>query len=388
MFFQLCLLGFLTYFSYSLARFPVIPLYAQSLGIGPEALGFIVAASTITGVPGKFIFGGLSDIYGRRRLLILGSCGFALLPFTYFLAKGYWSLLLIRFIHGSATAIMAPVANATVADLAKSSDRGLKLGTFGSATKIGTTLGPWLCGILLSWKGFMFPFMISGIIGTIGLALALCLPKDLGSGRTAEPFSEFFTKIKTVISRPVILFSSVLEGLQDLGTGAIEAFMPIYAKTVLNLSDWKIGFLFGIQVAATLLTKPLTGAISDRIGRRPLIIGGLFLGGLAIILLPHQKGFIPLAIDVVFYGLAVALITIPNRALVTDLTEPKNYGAVQGVYGTIGDTGHALGPILAGFLVGAWGFQSAYAVFGLLLLGGAILFWVLVKPSPDAKRIA
>src|SRR4030066_614587 len=206
MFLQLCLLGFLTYFSYSLARFPVIPLYAQSLGIGPEALGFIVAASTITGVPGKFIFGGLSDIYGRRRLLILGSCVFAFLPFTYFLVKGYWSLLIIRFIHGSATAIMAPVANATVADLAKSSDRGPKLGTFSSAQKVGTTLGPWLCGILLSWKGFMFPFLVSGAIGTLGLVLALRLPKDLGIGRSTEPVAEFFNKIKTGVKRGALLF--------------------------------------------------------------------------------------------------------------------------------------------------------------------------------------
>lgn len=385
MFLQLCLLGFLTYFSYSLARFPVIPLYAQSLGIGPEALGFVVAASTIAGIPGKFIFGGLSDIYGRRRLLILGSCVFAFLPFTYFLAKNYWSLLIIRFIHGSATAILGPVANATVADLAKSSERGLKLGTFGSATKVGTTLGPWLCGILLSWKGFMFPFMTSGIIGTMGLALALQLPKNLGTGRTSEPFQEFFTKIKSVVRRPVILFSSSLEGLQDLATGSIEAFMPIYAKTALGLTEWKIGFLFGVQVVATLLTKPLTGAISDRIGRKPLIVGGLFLGGLAIILLPHQKSFLPLVIDVVAYGLAVALITIPNRALVTDLTEPKNYGAVQGVYGTIGDTGHALGPILAGFLIGGWGFKSAYLAFGLLLFGAGILFWIGVRKPKVAN---
>src|SRR3989304_7122235 len=205
MFLQLCVLGFLTYFSYSLARFPVIPLYAQSLGIGPEALGFLVAASTITGIPGKFISGGLSDIYGRRRLLILGSLVFAILPFTYFLAKSYWSLLIIRFLHGSATAILGPVANATVADLAKSSERGLKIGTFGTATKIGTTLGPWLCGILLSWKGFMFPFMVSGVAGTLGLLLALRLPKDLGVSRTAEPFSQFFTKIKTVVKNPGVV---------------------------------------------------------------------------------------------------------------------------------------------------------------------------------------
>ena len=382
---QLCVLGFLTYFSYSLARFPVIPLYAQSLGIGPEALGFLVAASTITGIPGKFISGGLSDIYGRRRLLILGSLVFAILPFTYFLAKSYWSLLIIRFLHGSATAILGPVANATVADLAKSSERGLKIGTFGTATKIGTTLGPWLCGILLSWKGFMFPFMISGIIGTLGLALAIRLPKNLGSQKTGEPLVEFLTKIKSAIKRPMILFSSSIEGLQSLATGSIEAFMPIYAKTVLNLSDWKIGFLFGIQIVATLVAKPLSGAISDRMGRKPLIVGGLFLAAGTIVLIPHLRGFVPLVIDVMIYGITVAMISVPNRALVIDLSEPKNYGAVQGVYGTVDDIGHALGPILAGFLVGGWGFQNAYLAFGLLLFGGGITFWLRVRPVKQAS---
>ena len=74
------LLGLVSWMSYTLARFPVIPLYAASLGVGKAAIGWIGAASTLTGIPGKSLFGGLSDTWGRRRLILLGTFVLACAP--------------------------------------------------------------------------------------------------------------------------------------------------------------------------------------------------------------------------------------------------------------------------------------------------------------------
>ena len=110
MFRRLNVLGFLSWFSYYLARFPVIPLYASSLGLGKEAIGWIGAASTITGIPGKSFFGGLSDSWGRRRLIVLGTFITACVPFLYFATGGPIGLFGVRLVHGLATAILGPVS--------------------------------------------------------------------------------------------------------------------------------------------------------------------------------------------------------------------------------------------------------------------------------------
>ena len=116
-FLTLVLAGLLSSFSYQMARSPVLPRFAQDLGSSPGLIGLIVAASTITGIFIKLPAGALSDILGRRRMMLLGALFFAGPPFLYPFVTDSVSLLLLRFLHGFATAIFSPVASAYVADI-------------------------------------------------------------------------------------------------------------------------------------------------------------------------------------------------------------------------------------------------------------------------------
>src|SRR3989338_6166310 len=100
---------------YQMARSPVLPRFAQDLGAAPELLGLIVAASTITGIFIKLPAGALSDVLGKRRMMLIGCLFFAAPPFLYPFVAGAHSLLLLRFLHGLATAILPPAAPASVA---------------------------------------------------------------------------------------------------------------------------------------------------------------------------------------------------------------------------------------------------------------------------------
>lgn len=115
---RLCAAGFVAYCSYAICRTPLLPLFARELGAGPSLIGFVMGASTLTGIVVKLPAGALSDIFGRRRLLLAGAVVFATLPFTYLAASTLLVLILLRFAHGSATAIFGPVASATLSDIA------------------------------------------------------------------------------------------------------------------------------------------------------------------------------------------------------------------------------------------------------------------------------
>ncbi|MBI1976592.1 MAG: MFS transporter, partial [Candidatus Omnitrophica bacterium] len=321
---KLCWMGAVGFLSYNLSRFPVIPLYAQNLGVRPELIGFVVAASTITGIPGKILFGTLSDHWGRRRLLIASMMVCSLVPFFYvFLSPGYVLLLAIRFCHGLATAILGPVSRAVVADLSKENERGTKLGIYTGANMVGTTIAPMLGGWLLYHFGFRGPFLVSGIAGMIGLAIAFQWPKDHPSN-PPHPFDpstkvRFFDGVRYVLKQPSLRATGVVEASKFFATGAIEAFLPIYASTVAHLNETQIGVLFGVQVLGTLLTKPIMGWLSDRIGRRPLIIGGLFVAASLVWLIPHTQVFHLLMTIAGIYGVAAAAVTVSTAAFVTDL---------------------------------------------------------------------
>src|SRR3989442_7672444 len=148
-----------------MARSPVLPAFAADLGAAPEMIGVIVAASTITGVFFKLPSGALSDVLGKRRMMVLGALFFAVPPFLYAFVNDPWSLLALRFVHGFATAIFSPVASAYVASLAETG-RGARLGWFSSGHDIGATAGLLLGGLFLSFAGLCSVAHLAG--GGIG----------------------------------------------------------------------------------------------------------------------------------------------------------------------------------------------------------------------------
>ena len=83
-----------------------------------------MGASTLTGVFLKLPAGALSDLFGRRRLLVAGALVFATLPFSYLAVTTLAWLVVLRFLHGSATAIFGPVASASLSDIAPAARRG------------------------------------------------------------------------------------------------------------------------------------------------------------------------------------------------------------------------------------------------------------------------
>src|SRR3990170_2595220 len=181
----LCIIGLFARFSYALARSPVLPLFALYLGAGPEAIGFIVGISTVTGIFFKLPSGALSDVIGRKKTLLAGLFVFAIMPFAYLFVKGYFLLILIRFIHGFATAIYGPVSMAVVIDIA-GSKKGEMLSWFSSVTIIGNLLGAPVGGFILhsasgasdpSIADFHRAYIVSGFAGMMSLILALRLLK-------------------------------------------------------------------------------------------------------------------------------------------------------------------------------------------------------------------
>ena len=116
-FILLCATGMFAIFSSTISKNPVLPLFTQSLGATEYVIGLIAACSTIVGIIASLPAGVLSDLYGRRKVMLAGAFVFASAPFLYFLVNAPWQLAIVRAYHGLATAIFGPIAVALVADL-------------------------------------------------------------------------------------------------------------------------------------------------------------------------------------------------------------------------------------------------------------------------------
>lgn len=387
----LCAVGFFARFSYAMARSPVLPLFALYLGAGPEAIGFAVGISTVTGIFFKLPSGALSDVIGRKRTMLVGLVVFAIMPFIYLFIDDYQALIVVRFIHGLATAIYGPVSMAVVADAA-GKRKGELLSWFSSVTIIGNLLGAPLGGFILNTfpgdvnsvlSNFKIAYLASGVAGVMALVIALVVigndQKTETDNSLKDAYTRFVSGIKEVASDGRVIITSSMEGLQNMTVGALEAFLPIYAVTVAGLNEFQAGLLWGVQVVATIISKPIMGKTSDKYGRKPLISAGLFLCAISFATIPILKNFYLLGIAALFFGLGEALVTSSSAALIVDICKEKHFGTAMGTFGTIFDVGHAAGPILAGFLIARFDYLQTFRIMAVILLFAIPVFIMSVK---------
>src|SRR5438874_140208 len=373
---------------YQMARSPVLPAFAADLGALPEFIGVIVAASTVTGVFFKLPSGALSDVLGRKRMMVLGAIFFAMPPFLYPLVQDPWSLLALRFVHGFATAIFSPVASAYVASLAETG-RGARLGWFSSANDVGATGGPLVGGFVLYFTAsYSATYLIVGVLGVLTLLAVLMLPdvdRPMPQAKTfAARAAEFRQGVAEVFKTPPIFVAAGIEAVMYLGYGAFLGFLPIYAKKV-GLNEAEIAIILGAQLAVAMAAKPITGRVSDRVGRIPVIVMGLLLCATALPLIFRSEGLTALVLAAPLLGLGVGAVTPVTNALIADLASARRLGAAMGVFGTVWDIGEAAGPMIAGFLIGRLGYAATFDVLAAITAAVTLGLIALVRDPKHAR---
>src|SRR5512136_808260 len=232
--------GRLAIFSSTMAKNPVLPLFIRSLGVSVSTVGFIAAASTVVGIVVSLPAGVLSDVIGRRRVILVAAFVFATAPFLYLLVDLPWQLVLVRIYHGLATAILGPAAMAAVADTFRQG-RGERMGWYSSATMIGRFLAPLAGGALIFGEDYHWVYLADGLAGILALLAVLRLPLATATSASAGEMlkrqrGRVGQEIGVAFRHPGILATSGIEGVQYFAFGCLETFLPIYLDEEKGLS--------------------------------------------------------------------------------------------------------------------------------------------------------
>ena len=121
------------------------------------------------------------------------------------------------------------------------------------------------------------------------------------------------------------------------------------------------------------------GRVSDRVGRQPLIITGLLICAATFVLVPHVSIFPVLLMISAGFGFGEAVVSSSSSAFVADSSEFQTLGAGMGMQGTIGDIGHASGPLLAGLLIANMDYAWAFGIIAFIQVAAAGIFWVTMR---------
>jgi MFS family permease len=369
----------------------LIPFFlANILGVGTAVIGLIDGLAETTASLMKVFFGALSDRYGKRKPFAVA--GYALSAFTkpllYFASS--WGLVLgVRVADRIGKGIRTAPRDALIADSVDQNQRGISFGLHRAADTLGAFIGLGIAALiiwrtqanalLLARSTFQTVVLVSIVPGILAvLVLALGAVEIAGKGKTSErkrlSFREMDTRFKYFLLT-VVLFT--------LGNST-DAFILLRGQERgLNMLQ-VMGMALTFNAVYTICAGPF-GALSDRIGRRKLIIGGWIAYGLVYLGLALSQTGWQVWTLFAFYGLYYAATEGAARALVADLVPESTRGTAYGLFNAAIGIAALPASLIAGLLwqgAGAWtGFgPSAPFIFGAVMsLLAGVLFLRLVK---------
>jgi MFS family permease len=326
----------------------------------------------------------LSDIFGRRKFLLLAGFVFASAPFLYLLIPvgGWWQLIMVRFYHGFATAIFVPVAEASVAELFPTK-RGERISLFSSVTYVGRIIAPALGGyvLLVTVNSFHVYYLAVAVAGVTALIMALVFlaeRKQPTATQQRKDAKEIVRRLyrgwRTVAKNNDVLIVSFVQASQFYAFGVVEFFLSGYLPDVAHIDPFLTGIIIASMVFMTVVMKPYMGRISDKTGRRVPITVGCVISALPLLVVPFVTDFWTLLILIVVYGFGFAAVTASTPALISELVPKEFIGTSMGFLDTLMDVGQTLGPIISGFIFAGLQYRGVFPSLTIVVLLSATIF--------------
>ena len=368
--------------------YAVLPFINRDLGLSYTEAGTLVAVFHVASLVANFGSGPLVDMTGRRVLfqitaLAIGAA--ALLGFG--LAGAFlWLAVLVAFI-GATNNLWHPAAISYLSSRYPK-NRGYVLSIHALGANIGDAVAPLAAGALLVWLSWPKAAAINTIpVFLVALSLAVLLPGDRRGAAGAAAGMEigaYFRGLGRVVRNRAVLGLCAMAGLRTMAQNGLLVFLPLYLIDVLMVSPLAMGMaLMGMQLGGIVATL-LAGALSDRIGRRPIVVAGLGATTVIIAGLTLLGGGLPYIAGVALLGFTLYSIRPVVHSWMMDLTPPQLGGSAMGLmFGTQAALSMAA-PVLGGLVADRWGLPSVFYLLAALMLAANLAAVAL----PGARKNA
>ena len=383
-FIVLCIMGTMAILSSTMSKNPVLNPFAVSLGTPTDLLGIIAAASTIPGILISLPAASLSDVFGRKKILLFATFIFASAPFLYLGVTQWWQLALVRFYHGFATAMFIPVAEATIVERFPDK-KGERISAFNSATYIGRGIAPFLGGSILFITSYSFHTLYiavatAGITTFIIATLLLAENKTNNNINTQPVKAKIATRkilqgwLKIAYNKSAVIVSFI-QACQYYVYGVVEFYLVQYMIEIANINAIAVSIIIGTQIISLITLRPILGRLSDKYGRRLPIILGCTISAILLFLIPFTTQFPILLALSIGYGIGFALVISSTTPLMCELTPTNLIGTSMGFLSTTMDIGQTLGPIISGIILSTvLAYTGLFTSLTILLIASAIIF--------------
>ena len=377
---------------YPATFYVLLPLLGRELNLSYTEIGFIMTAmhgiGAIMSMPG----GMLVDMVGKKGTLMALSLFWIGLPYALLsLTHSYWMVLLCVSLVGIGNNLWHPAAIATLADRYPTR-KGFVLSLHGMGGNVGEAVAPLVAGALLatlSWRTVVVINIVPGIIMAALLLLflgAFTLENNRQEASAPQGVGDYLRNFGNLFRNRALMLISTATGLRTLTQSGLLTFLPVYLAYEMQYSPLAVGVCMAILQLGGFIAAPIGGHLSDRLGRRRIIMGGMTITGITIVGMALAAKTPWFVVFVALVGFFLYAMRPALQAWAMDATPRNMGGSTVGMQFTFSAVGAAVAPAVCGMISDAYGIYMAF-----YFLAGTIVFanlMMLLMPPDTGPQAA
>ncbi len=370
----------------------LLPLIGKELGLSYSEIGSVLTCQYLAGAIANIPGGIFVDTVGRKGLLMAASLFWIGFPYLMMgFSHAYWMILAYATLVGVGNNLWHPSAIPWLANRFPQR-KGLVMSIHGMGGNIGDAVAPLVAGALLgfmSWRTVVVVNVVPGVL-IAGLLLIYLGRKQNGDAGVADvsatPTSsaERLRMFGTLLKNRALLTLAAGSAFRTMTQGALLTFLPIYlAREMGYPTQWIGACMFALQ-AGGFIAAPIAGHLSDRVGRRQIILSSMAMSAVVIFLMLVAGGTGWFVMFVSVLGFFLFAVRAVLQAWLLDATPPAMGGSAIGLLFASQAFGQAVGPVSAGLVADHYGLMGAfYFLAGTIVIAN---FLVFITPAGLMKR--
>lgn len=382
-FFALCTIIFTTQLGMNIIS-PFMAIYAKSMGASALWLGIMVSGMPLAFTIVAPFSGWLAERFGRKTIMVAGLAAYTIISIGYAISPNVAILTIVRILHGAASAVVSPVAQAYVGDICPKGREGTFMNIFMMFMYLGMAAGPIMGGVLNDQLGMNYAFYAMGVLSALSLVFLMVFIPRVKKAAVAANVPGLGSIMDVAKDNSIRASSLHLFSRAVLRQG-VTSFLPLYADS-LGMSATDIGVVLSIYVFVEAISQGMMGPIADRVNKGALLIGGTLVAAI----LSFFLGSMHTEWTLLYILVPVAFTTSLARAAasVYHIQVGKtlnNVGASMGILNASQGFGGAVGPILFGVVTETWGLESMFltgGIAGVIVIPAMIYYLMKKKPLP------